>query len=180
VGQVQPWGLQCWLLVAASAAIGWGLLPGLPRGCCGAAGCCRWCSTSSSWVVQSGCTSIRPAGVCGSSARAELGSVFSAELLHSPPLPSDSPQEYVARVHALGVVRKRVMPFQLGPARGAGCLSTGEAIQKGPAAGKAARSSWEPRGSVTKHWVPCRVATTQQGGSRVKPCLQPRSCVVTP
>lgn len=33
-------------------------------------------------------------------------------------------QEFVARVHALGVVRKRVMPFRLGQARGASCLST--------------------------------------------------------
>lgn len=29
-------------------------------------------------------------------------------------------------MHALGVVRKRVMPFRLGQARGASCLSTGE------------------------------------------------------
>jgi folate-binding protein YgfZ len=33
-------------------------------------------------------------------------------------------QEFVARVHALGVVRKRIMPFRLGQARGASCLST--------------------------------------------------------
>ncbi|KAI7839340.1 hypothetical protein COHA_006866 [Chlorella ohadii] len=32
--------------------------------------------------------------------------------------------EFVARVHALGVVRKRIMPFRLGQARGASCLST--------------------------------------------------------
>ena len=34
-------------------------------------------------------------------------------------------QEFVQRVHALGVVRKRVMPFRLGQARGASCRSTG-------------------------------------------------------
>ena len=34
-------------------------------------------------------------------------------------------QEFVARVHALGVVRKRIMPFRVGDARGAGCLSAG-------------------------------------------------------
>lgn len=33
-------------------------------------------------------------------------------------------QEFVQRVHVLGVVRKRVMPFRVGGARGAGCLSS--------------------------------------------------------
>lgn len=32
-------------------------------------------------------------------------------------------QEFVQRVHARGVVRKRIMPFKLGGARGAGCLA---------------------------------------------------------
>ncbi|KAL4434123.1 hypothetical protein ABPG75_000564 [Micractinium tetrahymenae] len=32
-------------------------------------------------------------------------------------------QEFVQRVHARGVVRKRIMPFRLGEARGAGCLA---------------------------------------------------------
>lgn len=36
-------------------------------------------------------------------------------------------QEGVARVHARGVVRKRLMPFKLGAARGSGCISAGEA-----------------------------------------------------
>jgi hypothetical protein len=34
-------------------------------------------------------------------------------------------QEFVARVHSRGVVRKRVMPFRLGEARGASCRSSG-------------------------------------------------------
>ncbi|PSC76409.1 transferase mitochondrial [Micractinium conductrix] len=33
-------------------------------------------------------------------------------------------QEFVQRVHARGVVRKRVIPFRLGAARGAGCLAS--------------------------------------------------------
>ena len=40
-------------------------------------------------------------------------------------LTPSSAQEFVARVHALGVVRKRVMPFRLGQARGASCISSG-------------------------------------------------------
>ncbi|KAL4430191.1 hypothetical protein ABPG77_004973 [Micractinium sp. CCAP 211/92] len=32
-------------------------------------------------------------------------------------------QEFVQRVHARGVVRKRIMPFRLGEARGSGCLA---------------------------------------------------------
>ena len=36
-------------------------------------------------------------------------------------------QEFVARVHSRGVVRKRVMPFRLGEARGASCRSSGAA-----------------------------------------------------
>ena len=43
----------------------------------------------------------------------------------SPPSGVYHMQEFVARVHALGVVRKRIMPFRLGQARGASCLSSG-------------------------------------------------------